>query len=124
MDSPEAETHPELGARIMMFLFGESWYYFTKYHSRFLAKRDGMEPSALCAADKLATALTPNWLYLPMIRLTGEIHEYKRLAENPSKYHNEKRGPMTDLEWVTRMKKHMREYAFNYVKETASVAGN
>jgi hypothetical protein len=32
--------------------------------------------SALCYADKLAFVLTPGWLYLPMVRATGELAEY------------------------------------------------
>lgn len=81
MDGPEGETHVELGARIMAFLFGRSWGDFSRYHSRFYAKRDGVKPSRLCIADKLAIALTPSWLYLPMVRATGEIHEYMALAK-------------------------------------------
>lgn len=81
MDGPEGETHVELGARIMAFLFGEEWGDFSRYHSRFYAKRDGRRYSRLCVADKLAIALTPVWLYLPMVRLTGEIHEYMALAQ-------------------------------------------
>lgn len=98
MDGPEGEEHPRLGARIMAMLFdghgrhgrrgwvlSEShvtvprlspWGNFTLRHSRYYAKSLGMQPSRLCIADKLALALTPAWLYLPMVRATGEIHEY------------------------------------------------
>ena len=94
MDGPEGETHVELGARIMHWLFDgdvivcgqvlrrdTTWYEFCLYHSRFYAKRDGRKPSLLCMADKLALALTPAWLYLPMVRATGEIDEYMALAK-------------------------------------------
>ena len=81
MDGPEGETHVELGARIMEYLFGKKWGDFSRYHSRFYAKRDGVVPSPLCAADKLAIVLTPAWLYLPMARASGEIYEYMALAE-------------------------------------------
>lgn len=81
MDGPEGETHVELGARIMGALFGKEWADFSRYHSRFYAKRDGKPFSALCVADKLSFALTPRWLYLPMARATGEIHEYMALAK-------------------------------------------
>lgn len=80
MDGPEGETHVEFGARIMS-VFGRHWRDFTLYHSRFYAKRDGMPFSRLCVADKLAIVLTPAWLYLPMARLTGEIHEYMKLSK-------------------------------------------
>lgn len=81
MDGPEGETHPELGAKIMSFLFDRpgkfrKWYYFTLYHSRFLSKRDMVRYSKLCVVDKYSTYLTPAWLYIPMATLTGEIHEY------------------------------------------------
>jgi hypothetical protein len=59
---------------------GMTWYCFCFYHSRFLAKRYGTSPSRLCVADKYALCLTPAWLYLPMVRATGEIREYMKLA--------------------------------------------
>lgn len=80
MDGPEGERHPYTGARIMGALFGARWYRFTLYHSRFLATRHGAQPSRLCFADKLATALTPAWLYLPMASATGELREYMALS--------------------------------------------
>lgn len=80
MDGEEGELHPYTGAKIMGFLFGQKWYEFTLYHSRFLAKKNGAQYSKLCVADKLAIALTPAWLYLPMVRFTGEIEEYMKMA--------------------------------------------
>lgn len=76
LDGPEGEEHPEFAARIMERLFGEPWGDFCRYHSRFLAKRDGKPFSRLCVADKLAIRLCPWWLYLPLARLTGELREY------------------------------------------------
>ena len=64
MDGPEGQNHVELGATIMRVLFGNSWGDFTRYHSRFYAKRDGRHFSRLCVADKLSLALTPAWLYI------------------------------------------------------------
>jgi hypothetical protein len=109
MDGPEGEQHPRLGASIVSALldgrctacytgsdrkpapcfWGASfraechrWYFFAFYHSRFLAKRCGYDPSLLCAADKLAIALEPRWLYLPRVIATGEIREYMKLAQS------------------------------------------
>jgi len=82
MDGPEGETHPEIGARIMAFLFGQYWGDFCLYHSRYYAKRVGHPVSQLCFADKMAFALTPRWLYLPMVSATGEIQEYLKNAQN------------------------------------------
>lgn len=76
MDGPEGELHPLVGARIMDAICGEPWGDFVKYHSRFLAKKDGAKPSPLCMADKLAIVLPPRWIYLILGGLTGEIDEY------------------------------------------------
>lgn len=100
MDGPEGEEHPKWGGYVMFRLFdskfnnfrwlssilnrifgerapgGQAWWQFVRYHSRYLAKRDGVRFSRLCVADKLAISLTPAWLYLPMVRATGEIREY------------------------------------------------
>ena len=111
MDGPEGELHPYLGARIMSFLFDKryrrfniwrgdfgrgparpgyityrrtKWHDFTLYHSRFLAKKNEAQYSKLCVADKLAISLTPAWLYLPMVRATGEIKEYMKDTERNS----------------------------------------
>lgn len=90
MDGPEGETHPLLGATLMTRWFDTytssrtdsdlptlgPWGYFALTHSRYYAKTLGLQPSRLCIADKLAIALVPAWLYLPMVRATGEVREY------------------------------------------------
>lgn len=81
MDGPEGETHPQFGASVMS-LFGDEWRLFSLLHSRYYAKTLNWQPSRLCMADKLAIALTPAWLYLPMVRATGEIHEYMAHAKH------------------------------------------
>jgi hypothetical protein len=60
--------------------FGQ-WGQFCLFHSRYYAKKAGAQPSKLCFADKLAFCLTPRWLYLPMVTLTGEIKEYLENAQ-------------------------------------------
>lgn len=104
MDGQEGELHPYLGAKIMHIFDGwhrvfniwddgkaeyrwfrkKTWYRFTLYHSRFLAKKNGAHFSKLCVADKLAIVITPSWLYLPMVNATGEIKEYMKDAERNS----------------------------------------
>lgn len=84
MDGPEGELHPYFGANVMKRLFGQKWFDFTLYHSRFLAKKEGAQFSKLCVADKYAIVLTPSWLYLPMVIATGEIKEYMKDAERNS----------------------------------------
>jgi hypothetical protein len=106
MDGPEGETHPRFGARVMGRLFdnrlkprdecptdGEfiyrirdtTWHDFSLLHSRYYAKKLGFPVSPLCYADKLSIALTTAWLYLPMVRWTGEIDEYLKNAKNADK---------------------------------------
>ena len=76
MDGCEGEEHVHLGAKIMGLLFGDSWADFTVRHSRYWSRKHGVTVSRLCYADKLAFAITPGWLYLPMARATGELAEY------------------------------------------------
>lgn len=62
-----------------VFLFkkrSKKWLEFTMYHSRYYAKKNNVNPSQLCFADKLSFCVTPRWLYLPMVNATGEINEY------------------------------------------------
>jgi hypothetical protein len=87
MDGVEGQFHPELGGRIMTRLFGPQWGAFTRRHSRYYARLEGAVPSPLCAADKLATALVPAWLYIPLVRLSGELPEYMALARQADFYH-------------------------------------
>ena len=76
MDGPGGEEHVLLGARIMGWLFGPAWEDECLRHSRYWCRRMGLPISRLCLADKLAFALAPAWLYLPMARWTGELQEY------------------------------------------------
>lgn len=121
MDGDEGEAHVFGGASILGWLFdfdrwgaswfgrsvgraiarvwgqkppggSPSWYCFSFYHSRFMAKRYGTNVSQLCYADKLAIALTPAWLYLPMVRATGEIDEYMRMADDRNLVTDGRRG--------------------------------
>ena len=87
MDSDEGETHPELGANIIRFLFGDKWGDFCLYHSRYYCKRQDRKPSQLCFADKLAFVYTPKWLYLPMTTFTGEIDEYLKNGQKSDSEH-------------------------------------
>lgn len=143
MDGREGERHPFFGARIMRALFDwnllvtvrrswtdglghmnrywnpirfsteGNWHDFTLYHSRFLAKQHAAQPSRLCIADKMATVLMPAWLYLPMVNLTGEIHEYMHDCHHTregSKYSHEIRLRGSQREWFESMKTFMRSW--------------
>ncbi|MEW5927824.1 MAG: hypothetical protein AB1941_10080 [Gemmatimonadota bacterium] len=121
MDGPEGETHVEFGARVMEVLFGRAWGEFCRYHSRFYAKRDGHHFSRLCVADKLAIALTPAWLYLPMVRATGEISEYMRLADTRNlvggpagKYAGMNVHADAEGQWYANVRDYVRRWAYEH----------
>jgi hypothetical protein len=81
MDGEDGERHVVLGARIMGRLFGPEWADECYRHSRYWSRRMGLPVSRLCLADKLAFAITPAWLYLPMARWTGELAEYMKRSK-------------------------------------------
>lgn len=85
MDGKEGEAHVELGARIMR-IFGPRWEAFTRYHSRYYSRRDGVHPSRLCYADKLALCYELPVFYLLRTRITGELYEYMALCDAGGKY--------------------------------------
>ena len=80
MDNQEGETHPELGAKIVGWLFGPHYHDLVLYHSRHYARRYGAECSPLCWADKLSILYDPRWFYLLRARLSGELAEYRERA--------------------------------------------
>ena len=81
------------------------WHDFTLYHSRFMARRNKAQFSRLCVADKLATVLMPDGLYLFLVNLTGEIHEYMDVASHKegAKYGNEKKDLSNPRAWRASM---------------------
>lgn len=106
MDGPEGQRHPEWAGRVMARLFGEEWGAFTRLHSRYYARLEGREPSRLCAADKLATALVPFWIYLPLARASGELSEYLHHSENALFYVGK-----DPKEWLSKLQAHWRSVA-------------
>jgi len=110
--------------RLLNFIFGEyppgvdvnietnflsswtTWYCFSFYHSRFLAKKYGKKFSRLCVADKLAITITPAWIYLPMVNWTGEIREYMRLADQM----NDLPLGLKQRDWYDGMTKYVRSW--------------
>ena len=138
MDGPEGEQHPLFGARLMGCWFDRChpdshlyipylvdpeqdtfWYNFTLCHSRYFAKAHRRPYSRLCVADKLAVAITPTWLYLPLVRLTGEIVEYMKLADQRREagevsLHNRPMANCTPREWYRRMVNHCHLWALTH----------
>lgn len=104
MDGVEGEKHPKWAAmtawrwldgvnpslailkaigpeRDFDLLNRREYYYLCLCHSRFYAKQIGQNPSRLCWADKLGTALMPAWLMITLGWLTGELKEYMSNAK-------------------------------------------
>jgi len=84
IDGEDGKQHPLVGAQILGRLYGEQWGRFCKYHSRSLARLDKVNPSDLCAPDKLAILFYPRWLYLLLARASGELLEYMRNSDSPA----------------------------------------
>lgn len=103
MDDEKGETHPELGARIAHRLFDSSdeklnegaYGCLCLYHSRHYARKDDSEPSQLCWADKYSIHFEPWWFYLPRAWLSGELQEYRTIADKAGLVPKEK----THREW-------------------------
>ncbi len=118
MDGDEGEKHVVLGARIMRGLFGPKWESECFRHSRYWCRRTGLPISRLCLADKLAFALTPAWLYLPMARWTGELTEYmERSRERQAGDKGFKPDELTDLNSgdERRWLRGLQSYTFRWV---------
>ncbi len=146
MDDANGKQHPRVGAKIMHWLFdwglenyiykpptmmieipltrrSKKWHDFCLYHSRSIARLEGAKPSKLCAADKLAPALTPAWLYIPMATWSGEIFEYMEEGRGVQ------RGEYIDLltygamrsgdkgSWFWGLKRYMEAWVKSYMAE-------
>lgn len=124
MDGTEGETHVEAGAKIMAVLFGKKWGDFTRYHSRYYASRDNVQPSRLCYADKLALCFECRRFYLLRVNLTGEIREYMALADSKGKYGRDVDMNLktnNHLDWFCSVRRFMLRYvATNYDHLNAS----
>lgn len=125
MDGEEGESHPLFGAWVMGLFdrgraanhhvngvrVGGRWGLLALLHSRFFAKSLGLQPSRLCWADKLAIALTPTWLYVPMARATGEIYEYMKDYE----WVNPGAGTFDDMyQWHRNVRSYCRKLAHDH----------
>jgi hypothetical protein len=77
----DGKRHPELGAKIAGRLLGPGWIPFCLYHSRSYARMHGTTPSKLCYADKASILFDPRPWYLLRATLTGEINEYRQVAD-------------------------------------------
>jgi len=76
MDGEHGKFHPKGGARLAALVLGSEYWEMVAGHSVSYAKMMGIEPSKLAAADKLAMAEMPAWMYNFLVKLTGEWLEY------------------------------------------------
>lgn len=108
MDGPEGEWHPLRGAGVMRKLFGDKWGDFCLLHSRTVARAMGRPVSDLCAADKLASAVLPEALYVAMVRLTGEIREYRSAPKHIEQTGHVDQTPtwFGDIQWYRSLQRH------------------
>jgi hypothetical protein len=81
IEGTTGDEHVLLGARLMGWLFGPEWADECVRHSRSWCKRTGLPVSRLGLADKLAFAIIPAWLYIPMARWSGELAEYMQASK-------------------------------------------
>lgn len=120
MDGEEGQRHPARAANWAYKhldhkqMIKMKWWGFCFYHSRYLAKRDGTEPSPLCWADKLSICFEPWWFYLLRARLSGEIREYREENVQCGFCPAED----TDKEWFFKVRAFMREQAINQKSST------
>lgn len=74
----EEDNHPELGARICGYLFGDEYYKLCIGHSRDYARKKGIKLSKLCYADKYCVILMPIRLHYIISMLDpGLVDVYK-----------------------------------------------
>ena len=116
MDGKEGEAHPEMGAKVMHFLFDEydpylfhhckdsinKWRDLCLFHSRCYAAKARKPISKLCYSDKLAFMLYPKWLLKILYALSGEWEEYKTheyKTDDPATWHTGNGGYTDFDEW-------------------------
>jgi len=116
MDGKEGERHVERGAMWVLRLTDDyRWWRFCLYHSRARAAAVGRKPSALCVADKAVLTITPWWLYLPLVRLTGEIREYQQVMRHRAEIGDHlpiRHTWASDREWYRKVQAYMTQWTF------------
>lgn len=133
MDGEIGDAHPYLGAELMQKWFdgwdvgsvgtpdspcyshwrlqNHYWYDFCLYHSRFLAKQNGKQPSRLCMADKLSLGIEPWWSYIPRAWLSGELKEYMKSAQTGGKHGHMKCDNVSPITWYKNVQAYLVKYA-------------
>lgn len=119
MDGEDGVRHPELGARIAGALLGREYADLVRGHSKGYAELAGVPLSRLYAADKLAIAFEPAWLYLRRTRATGELAQYR----TQNRGHARKDTDAPDEVWFRVVRARMVRGAMNYAIATLAPDG-
>ncbi|AFM42985.1 hypothetical protein Desaci_4123 [Desulfosporosinus acidiphilus SJ4] len=119
MNGSDGVNHPEAGAELAGRLFGEECRQLVLGHSRSYAQSYNMKPNKLCWADKLSIKYEPWWLYLPRAWMSGELMEYRGMADQTGFIN--KRQP--HREWLSRLKEQMIEQAYEEVELAGLMSG-
>lgn len=101
MDGPEGQQHPELGAKIAGWIFGERAKLECLGHSRSYAEAKGIPTSRLCWADKWSPMFDPTHFYWLRGTLSGEITEYRKTFPRAT--------GESSLMWAVAFKQYVRE---------------
>jgi hypothetical protein len=119
MDGAEGDTHPEWAATVAGRWLGPEYAALCRYHSRFLARRDGRNVSRLCAPDKLAGGSWPVGVFVLLGRLSGEIDEYmaRSVPGSGEKYvtmGRQLRYSPDRAEWYREVRAYLRAWAWEH----------
>lgn len=107
MDGEEGLKHPEWGARIARKICGLEYQNLILGHSRSYAKIYRKDISKLCWADKLSIKYDPWWLYLPRAWISGELEEYRAVANESGLVGLNKRHRV----WLSKLKETLIQQA-------------
>ncbi len=108
MDGPEGERHPMKTAYWWVIEFPEGFGKKVareiRGHSRFHATRAGVPLSRHFGADKASILYMPQWLYLLLGNLSGEITEYMSCVKDNGKYSNFQCSTSNQREWLNEVR--------------------
>lgn len=94
LENESGEQHPMWAATfIRTYLGWEEIASLCERHSRFLCRRMNAEPSKLCWADKLASAIMPTTLWVGLARLSGELAQYMENDKHKPEIGYDRMGP-------------------------------
>jgi hypothetical protein len=85
MDGHDGTMHPWKGAKLADRFLGPEYGDLIRGHSKGYVGLENIALSKLYAADKLAVAFEPSWLYCLRTRLSGELQQYRECGPGGAK---------------------------------------